>query len=416
MSAFSPELYKAASHAKSLPINKERIDDPSFETPVYESYAAKGELAGYMTALWRGAAARDIECLQVLLYLAVRAHEPEDALDLLDMLLDAGDESIIPLGKKFNQAVQDAKKWPKEIYEDEAKYKSRLAAEFEKALCAPGTPDSLFDEAEPQLLRAYINNVGRQPDLSTVNCQLSTINPCVPEEKKNYWRGLYRRSDCSSNQEAIYRDALSYARQGDPFAMYVAGYLLKYGIRTKYSNPNVTILEADPEKALPFLRRAADAGIPEACWETASVLFGRKNAEDEALGMQYVEKGAETEDKDCLRYLFNHYEGEDDTKAFAYLVRLAGQNHTHEYKLKLAEWYEKGRGCEKDEKKAFELAEYVYNHSSASPYDSSQEDSVYRLSRYLREGIGCEPDPERADKIYSWYKDDEDRMWEMLTR
>jgi hypothetical protein len=38
------------------------------------------------------------------------------------------------------------------------------------------------------------------------------------------------------------------------------------------------------------------------------------------------------------------------------------------------------------------------------------------LCRYLREGIGCEKDPERAEKIARWYQDDEDRMLEMLTR
>ena len=415
MANFSPELFKAASGAKSLPVNKERTDDPSFKRPVYEDYAAKGDITGYMTALWRGAAVRDIECLQVLLYLAIRAHEPEDALDMIDMLLDTEDESFIPLAQRLGQAIQDAKKWPKEIYEDEKKYKSRLSVEFENALCAPGTPDSLFEDAEPELLRAYINNVGRQSEPETPQDEIP-INPCVPEDKKKYWRGLYRRDDCSSNQEVIYRDAMDYALKGDPFAMHVVGYLLSHGIRTKYSNPNVTILEPNHEKALPWLRRAADAGVPEACWETAALLFRKDDAESEALGWEYVEKGAEMDDKDCLCRLFKRYEDKDDAKAFSYLKRLAYQYHTHEYKLTLAEYYEKGRGCTKDEKKAFELVEYVYNHSSASPYDSSQEDSVYLLCRYLREGIGCEKDPERAGKIYSWYKDDEDRMWELLSR
>ena len=122
------------------------------------------------------------------------------------------------------------------------------------------------------------------------------------------------------------------------------------------------------------------------------------------------------DNKDCLRCLFGRYEGKDDAKAFGYLARLAAQKHTHEHKLTLAEWYEKGRGCEKDEKKAFELVEYVWKNSSASPYDSSQEDSVSMLCRYLREGIGCTPDPKRAEDIYRWNQDAEDRMWEMLTR
>ena len=414
MTTFSPELYKAASGAKSLPINKARTDEP-FERPVYEDYAAKRDLTGYMTALWKGAAARDIECLQVLLYLAIRAHEPEDALDLIDMLFDTNNDSIVPLCKRLNQIIQDAKKWPKEIYDDEQKYKSRLAEEFELALCTPDTPPSLFDDAEPELLRAYINNVGRQPEVETPEEEVE-IQDLVSEETKNEWRGLYRRDDCSSNQEAIYHEAMSYAKKGDPFAMHVVGYLFKHGIRTKYSHPNVTILEADHEKAFPWLKRAADAGVVEACWETASVLFGKENPQDEALGWEYVEKGAKKNDKDCLLSLFRRYEGKDDAKAFGYLARLADQHHTHEYKLKLAAYYEKGIGCEKDEQKAFELVEYVWKNSSASPYDSSQEDSVDLLCRYLREGIGCEKNPERAGQIYSWYKDEEDRMWELLTK
>ena len=387
MSNYSPELYKAASGAKSLPINKERIDDPSFVTPVYEDYAAKSDISGYMAALWKGAAVRDIECLQVLIYLAVKAHEPKDALDLIDMLRETGDDAMINISEKLCQIVQDEKKWP----------------------------DNIFDAAEPALLRAYLNNVGRQSNPEAPNEEIP-INNCVPEETINYWRGLYRRDDCSSNQEAIYHDALSYAQKGDPFAMYIVGYLLKHGIRTKYNNPNVTILEADHDKAYPWLQRAADADIPEACWETASVLFDKKDPDSEALGWKYVEKGAEKNNKDCLLCLFRHYEDKDDVKAFSYLVRLADLYHTHEYTLQLARWYEAGRGCEKNEKKAFELAEYVYKHSSSSPYDNSHEDSVDLLCRYLKNGIGCKPDYERAIRIQREFKDDEDRMWELLTK
>ena len=140
----------------------------------------------------------------------------------------------------------------------------------------------------------------------------------MSEEKKNYWRGLYRRDDCSSNQAAIYQEALNYAKQGDPFAMYVAGYLLSHGIRTKYSNPTVTILEPNKQIALPFLRRAADAGVTEACWETAAILFDQGDEESKALGWQYVEKGAEKDDKDCLRGMIRRYEGEDDMKTNSY--------------------------------------------------------------------------------------------------
>ena len=389
MATFSPELYKAASGAKSLPINKARTDEP-FERPVYEDYAAKGDLTGYMTALWKGAAARDIECLQALIYLAVKAHEPKDALDLIDMLRETGDNAMIDISEELCQIVQDENEWP----------------------------DNIFDDAEPALLRAYINNVGRQPASEAPKEEVEIRN-LVPEETKDYWRGLYYRNDCSSNQEAIYHEALAYAEQGDPYAMYIVGYLLNHGIKTKYSNPNVTILECNHEKALPWLKRAADAGIVEACWETACALWGAcyvstTVSECTPEMCAYIEKGAEGDDKQCLEWLVKTTK--DDKKSFAYLARLAKQNGTHPYKLELAKRYEEGRGCSKDEKKAFELAEYVWKNSSASPYDSSAEDSVDLLCRYLREGIGCEKNPERAGDIRSSFNDEEDRMWELLTK
>ena len=421
MANFSPSLFKAASQAEVMPVSKERSDAP-FESPVFEEYLAKNDIAGYMTALWKGVPARNAESMRVLFYLSVKAEELDNAADLLDMLLDMEDEYAVCFWHFMDiQYKMMEKGGTRDMDQMLSAFKLSLVLGDATYLDAyPDYPSLLhrFGDHENTLLRAYINNVGRQNDLSTFNFQLSTfpINPCVPEEKKNYWRGLYRRDDCSSNQETIYQEALEYAKQGDPFAMYVVGYLLSHGIRTKYSNPTVTILEPNKQKALPFLRRAADAGVTEACWEAASILFDQGDEESKALGWQYVEKGAEKDDKDCLRGMIRRYEGEDDTKAFEYLVRLAAQNNTHEQKLKLAGWYENGRGCEKDEKKAFELVEYVYNNSSASPYDSSQEDSVGMLCRYLREGIGCKPDPERAGKIYRWYQDDEDRMWELLSR
>ena len=431
MSTFSAELYKAASGAQSHPISKARSDAP-FATPVFEDYVAKNNISGYMTALWQGAAARDIECLRVLIYLAIKCHEPEDAMDLMDMLADTNDTYLEILWKIVYKAIQDAKKWPKEIYEDEAKYKSKLALEFDSALCMADlayeqidraytkaqSPFYRFGQYEPTLLRAYINNVGRQPIPEQPKEEMEIRN-IVPQETKDYWRGLYARDDCSSNQEAIYHDALSYAEQGDPYAMYIVGYLLNRGIRTKYSHPNVTILEANHEKALPWLKCAADAGIVEACWEVACALWGAcyisDSEENCTLQMRYyLEKGAEGNNTNCLEWLFKH--AKSDEEAFSLLVRLAKQNGTHKFKLELAKRYEEGKGCAKDEKKAFELAEYVYRHSSASPYGSSYEDAVDLLCRYLREGIGCEPDPERAGNIRSSYREEEDRMWELLTK
>jgi len=394
-------------------------------TPVFKDYLTQNDINGYLTALHQEADNGDAGSLRILLYLAVMVSEVEDAVDYVTKLMDLDDDYAFEVWPHMSDAINELNE-DLGTCEDDEKYKYALGAKFKTAL---NTGDMEYENEHPDfespfrlfgdkfiitLQRAYLNHVGQQT-YPMIDDTVQT-NPCAPKEKIDYWYSLYRRSDCSANQETVYNDAKPYAEQGDPDAMFVVGYLLSHGIQTKYSNPNFTILAARKDLALPFLRRAADAGVPGACWETASVLLNIEDAEKKALGWQYVEKGAEMEDKDCLRCLFGHYEGTDDAKAFGYLARLAGQNNTHGYKLTLAEWYETGRGCTQDEKKAFELVEYVWKNSSASPYDSSQEDSVAMLCRYLREGIGCEKDPERADEIHRWYKDDEDRMWEMLTR
>ncbi len=393
-------------------------------TPVFKDYLAKNDINGYLTALHQEADKGDAGSLRILLYLAVMVSEVEDAVDYVTKLMDLDDDYAFEVWPHMSDAINELNE-DLGTCDDDEKYKYALGAKFkivynlvdlayEKAHPDYKSPTRLFGDKTVIMQRAYCDHVGKQV-YPTFDPSIK-VQPSAPEESVKGWYSLYRRSDCSANQESIYNDAIPYAEQGDPDAMLVVGYLLSHGIRTQYDYPRVDILLENKERALPFLQAAADYGLVDAYWETAAILFGRKDAESEALGWKYVEKGAEMEDKDCLRCLFGHYEGTDDAKAFGYLARLAAQNNTHGYKLTLAEWYETGRGCEKDEKKAFELVEYVWKNSSASPYDNSQEDSVSMLCHYLREGIGCEKDPERADEIHRWYKDDEDRMWEMLTR
>lgn len=393
-------------------------------TPDFKDYLAQSDIHGYMAALYNEADKGDIGSLYILLYLAIIDSEVEDVMDYMEKLLEAEDEFAFALWPGLYDAVEEMNKELGQC-EDDDKYRFALGAKFkivynlvdlayEKAHPDYKSPTRLFGDKTVIMQRAYCDHVGKQV-YPTFDPSIK-VQPSAPEESVKGWYSLYRRSDCSANQESIYNNAIPYAEQGDPNAMLVVGYLLSHGIRTQYDYPRVDILLENKERALPFLQAAADYGLVDAYWETAAILFGRKDAESEALGWKYVEKGAEKNEKECLRCLFDHYEGKDDTKAFGYLERLSEAWNTHEYTLKLAWWCETGRGCEKNEKKAFELAEYVWSHSSASPYNSSQEDSVDMLCRYLKNGIGCEKDPERADEIRRWYKDDEDRMWEMLTR
>lgn len=393
-------------------------------TPDFKDYLAKSDIHGYLSTLHAEADKGDVGSLHVLLYLAIMNSEVEDAVSYIDKLLEAGDEYAADLWPGMSEAINELNKELGQC-DDDNKYKYALGAKFkvvynlfdlayEKAHPDYKSPTRLFGDKIVIMQRAYCDHVGKHT--YPIFDPSVEVKPCAPKESVDYWYSLYRRSDCSANQESIYNDAMPYAEQGDPAAMLVVGYLLSHGIRTQYDLPRVDILIADKERALPFLKAAADYGLKDACWETAAVFFSKKDAESEALGWQYVEKGAEKNDKDCLRCLFEHYEGKDDTKAFNYLVRLADRYHTHEYTLQLARWYEEGRGCEKNEKKAFELAEYVYKHSSSSPYDNSHEDSVDLLCHYLKNGIGCKPDYERAIRIQREFHDDEDRMWELLTK
>lgn len=396
-------------------------------TPIFSNYLAKSDINGYLTALHKEAEAGDAGSLRILLYLAVLNSEVEDAVDYINQLMDLDDDYAFEVWPYMTAAINELNEELGQC-DDDKKYKYALGARFKVALTTADmafvkdnpefeSPFKLFDDKTIILQRAYLNHVGQQKYPTNIEDNIE-INHCAPEEKIKYWYNLYRRSDCSSNQETIYNDALPYAEQGDPDAMLVVGYLLSHGIETKYDYPRVAILKPDKELALPFLRRAADAGIPFACSEAAFIMLdkGKEDPKYEQLAYQYLEKGAELKDKNSLLKLFNYNKDKDEAKAFTYLVPLSEVYDTYEYKLELAYWYEKGQGCKKDEKKAFELVEYVYNHSSVSPYDSSQEDSVNMLCRYLKNGIGCEADPQRALRIINSFHDDEDRMMELLSR
>lgn len=419
MSNFSAKLYKAASGAKPQAVNKARTNEP-IESPVFEEYLAKDDIAGYMTALWKGAAARDKESLRVLFYLAVQDGEVEDAVEIMDMMWDTDDPYIRTYWEFFKKHELD--KMTEAEKNDPAQYKTRLKTilcltdiVFERNDPDYRSPFKRFGNTHNTLLRAYLNNVGRQtlPEASE-EVEQGLFKDCVPEETKDAWRGLYRRSDCSSNQISIYEQAKPYAEQGDPYAMYIVGYLLSHGIRTQYDSPQVVLLAPNHDEALRWLERAAKADVPEAQWEAAQLWMNKEDANSKDEAMRYIKRGVVLGDKDCLKYMAE--QSADAVERFRHLSELVEKHPSHKSRLKLAECYEKGLGCEKDERKAFELVEYVYTHSSVSPYDSSQEDSAEKLAHYLRNGIGCAVDYERASDIISGLDDDNDRMMELLSR
>jgi TPR repeat protein len=193
--------------------------------------------------------------------------------------------------------------------------------------------------------------------------------------------------------------------------MYIVGYSLSHGIVTKYSSPQIVLLPANKDAALPWLKKATKAQIPQAFWELGNIYFDRSMKEE---GLDCIRRGAELDEAQCLRYLIQYKD--DDAAKVQHLSRLVEENNDNKARLQLAEHYEEGTGCAINPQKAFELVEYVYNHTSVSPYDSSHEDSAEKLMRYLRTGFGCEKDPERAGRISSSLDADNDWMWELLTK
>lgn len=402
--------------------------DNSTRTPDFKEYLKNSDINGYLTELHRQADKGDRGSLHVLLYLAIMDSEVEDVMDYLDKLVDMDDDYAEALWPYFHEAIKQLnEELGKE--DDDDKYKSALGDRFRLAYDKGDlqyeashpefkSPTRLFGDKIIIMQRAYLNHVGLQVRPKFEDAHIEKIEDCTSKELRDYWRSLYSRSDCSSNQESIYNDAIPFAKLGDPYAMFIVGYLLRHGIRTRYDFPRVTILEGNDEDAYPWLKAAADAGIKEACAETASILLDRKDKdpEAEALGLYYAAKGAEQNDKNSLEKLFYHFKDKDDEKAFEILERLAKVSNTYQYDLMMAQWYEEGRGTEKDEKKAFEIVEHVYNHSSCSPYSSSHEDACEKLQYYLRNGIGCEKDIDRAWKIASDLQNEEDDLYEILTK
>ena len=395
-------------------------------TPDFNDYLQKRDLAGYLKALWKNANNGDIGSLHALLYLAIRCSEGSDAMQFMKQLCDQKDKFGTFL---TDLIVEQSQKLPKEDQEDDDKLLAMFKVWYAMALSAfPKHPDyeEIWGRNHNDLLRAYLNGIGENDEDEVPDATGVVADPSVevPADQLRDWQLYYTRSDASSTLMGIYQGAIPYAKQGHPFAMFVVGYLLMSGIRTAYSSPSVEYLKPNRDAALPWLEKAAEAGIQEAYDCVIRIYYGRANeggeeerAEAQRKADEWIDRGAALNDEASVEKLFKRYEeAQEWEKAFPLLVRLANEFNSHEHRLELAKWYREGKGCEKDDKQALEQVEYVYNHSSASPYSSDYDDSAELLYDYLMEGIGCEKDVDRAIAIRRKLKDDWDYLEEVLSR
>ena len=385
-------------------------------TPVFADYLQKSDIAGYMKAVWKNARENDLGSLHALFYLAIQCADGETIMFCLKALNELGDEFTDCL---YELVYAQMEKMPQEDQEDDDKLIGlfKMAYPFaEKQF--PNHPNyvEIYGKNHNDLLRAYMNGIGKDEDESVPDATGVVANPNVevPEEELDYWKRYHTRSDASSSLKSIYDSARPYAQQGHPFAMFIVGKMLYKGIRTSYSSPSVVYLEPNTEAALPWHEKAAEAGVEEAY---KYILQIYTELDNQSKLDEWIEKGVALNIEASVSSLFTQYEqaGEWD-KAFPLLLKLTTMFHDRKLRLKLAKWYREGKGCERDDRKAFEQVEYVYKHSSVTPYDDDHDNAAHELARYYEEGIGCEKDEDKAADIRYQLKSDWDDLDEVLSR
>lgn len=401
-----------------------------FKTPVFEEYLKANDLNGYMTKLWEGVENNDSESVHALLYLAVKTNSVNDFVPLATKLF----EGDLPFLEMLEQQLQkELDKLSEQEQEDEHKVARAVDMAYTMTDMALRTKEQSyfyrFGEAQNDLLRGYLHNVGRPENFGKEDEEeqdevpLSTTDERY-QELKEYWKQYHSNDDTSACQEESYRTAMPYAEQGDPYAMYIVGHLLHFGIKTKYSSPGIVILKPDEDKALEWLKKAADADIPEADYELyeyyKTMYYRSDKTKYEDEWKHYMNRGAELGNINCRIAQYTMAEQEQNyEEAFRRLKALVEDEKTvtHELRLKLAEYYELGKGTEIDPKQAFELTLYVYDHSTGrTPYDSSNEDAGDKLIQYYNEGFGTEVNYAAASKIRRQRREDDEYLDDILSR
>jgi|GEM_PF-2095504 len=372
-------------------VEEDMVSKVDYEALLKDSMSNPTEHA---RVIWRGVKDGDSECMRRYLYVAYNC-QAEDEIDIVaGWLADREDERAL-LYKQIRKNVADST--PLSAY---------CMAFFDKE----GSPyASLYGEMIYTLCRLHVNRVGFFEDDVETEGGCRTDPP--DEETVKYWYSLYNRSDCSSNQIGIYRDALPYAKGGNADAQFIVGYLLLNGIKTKYSSPNTVYLEPNKEEAKQYLLRAAEQGIAKAYRQLPHTC---EYGSDEWLG--YIKKGVELDIADNMEILQDWLSKHGEEQEAARLCLKRAEKGNHKAMLEMARRYETGDGVEQNPEEAFRLADYVYQHSSISPYDSSYEDAAELLQRYYTKGIGVDPNPDKAWQIFSILKDEEERLDDLLSR
>lgn len=351
--------------------------------------------------IWHGACNLNPECLRRYAWVAYNCQDDEELLAAITNLADTGDETA--------QAYMKGKK---EIEEQDGKFVPR--AFYCLLFWDPdGSPyDRLYGQMAYSLFRLYSDRVGFFENDDAPEPQPDHDEP--DDETVKWWFWWYKRDDCASNRRDVYDSALPYALAGHAEAQYIVGSLLRYGVHEKFSNPPAVYLEPDHDKAADFLRQAAEQGVPQAY----NMLLTLEEW-GSAPWRELAKKGADLGDEDCLNEYYNYLTKQPDADSAAEAARVClrlVEQGDHKAMLRMAKRYETGDGIDPDPAEAFRLADYVYHHSSISPYDSSYEDANELLQHFYREGIGTPVDKDKAWALYRELKDEEDRLDDLLSR
>ena len=251
-----------------------------------------------------------------------------------------------------------------------------------------------FDEANANGMLGvmYLNGYGVEENEDKAIELLKTAANARSIDALEALTGLYYNGEFSFGED--YPEAFKYAQKGavleDPYCMFMLGKMYNEGQGT----------EINYEKAEKWLLKAAEAGETEAMVLYGSLkLYGNETIiKSRNEGIAWLEKSGENGNYNGYLKLIQYYvELEDPDNYVNYLIE-AYEHYGSElpgfYIYALAECYYKGISLDKDDEKAFELA-------NISVEKNDNAEGMKLLGTMYKYGAGTEIDSTEALRWYS---------------